>query len=230
MSREHIKYVVPAISFLLLVGILPPILLIVYPLGFKVLGWCKLSELKIVTRIANTIPLQVFDSLQSCFKDKFRFFSGLYFFYRVIPLCIYSLSPKLSDFYIYTEIFLILVLSIHSLVHPYKQYWHNVTDSLLFTNLAIINTISLFNHQQTNEAKDNTSLTVSTLIQTVLIYLPLIYITLITLCTVFERIKRKVKERRVSRMNYGQETLLDSIYLPALRLESSEEVSYKKHT
>ncbi len=225
LNKDHAKYYIPALFFMLLVVILPPILLIVYPLGFKVLALCKLSELKIVTWTANIIPMQLLDSLQSCFKDKFRFLSGLYFFYRAIPLLLYSVSFSYSRFYLYNGIFLILVLTIHATVQPYKNHWHNVTDTLLLANLAIINAISLYNYLLINERRENVStihsITAMIIIQIILVYLPLICTTFFALWFLLKRIKKKVKERRISRMDHHQETLLDSTYLPPLRQNNS---------
>ena len=230
-SRRHLSYILPAMIFLLLIVIAPPILLIMYPLGFKLLALCKLSELRMVTRAANIIPVQLFDSLQSCFKDKFRFFSGLYFFYRVFPQFLFALSKSFMNFYLSAEIFLIIVLAVHAIVQPYKQHWHNIIDTLLFTDLAIINAISLYNYHLVNEMKKNYHdlLVVTTSIQIIFICLPLFFIFSTTLWLLFKWIKKKLTERKISQMDYNQEILLDSINLPPLRQENLDTESHEYH-
>ena len=227
LGTKHVTYILPAVIFLLFIVLAPPILLIMYPLGFKLLALCKLSELKMVTRAANIIPIQLFDSLQSCFKDKFRFFSGLYFFYRVFPQFLYALSPNLTNFHSSAEIFLIVILTVHAIVQPYKQRWHNIIDTLLFANLAIINAISLYNYQLINER--NSLLVVTTSIQIIFICLPLVYIVSTTLWLLFKWVKKKLKERKISKIDYSQEVLLDSISLPPLRQENLDTESHEYH-
>lgn len=221
---EHIKYGIPALFFMLVVVILPPMLLFLYPLSFKVLSLCRLSELKIVNRISNIIPIQLFDSFQSCYKDDLRFFSGLYFFYRVIPLILFAVNTDLILYYFSVEVFLIIALALNATLQPYKNRWHNITDSLIFTNLAIINAISLYNYQKINEGKDHmdrvkTSLAITTSLQLVLIYLPLLYIFIHCSWMLIKWVMKRAHERKISKLDYSQKTLLDSTYLPPLREE-----------
>lgn len=79
------------------------------------------------------------DSFQGSFKDSLRYFAGLYFLYRWITLI---LAVALSDFsLIYTsvEIFIVMVLVLHTVCQPSISRVHNTIDILLFGNLAFIN-------------------------------------------------------------------------------------------
>ena len=91
-SSEHLPYAIPALVMIALVVVSPPMLLLVYPIHYKILGLFKMAELKYVQIVFG--PLEKFkpllDSFQGSFKDKFRFFSGLYYFYRLLILFIYS--------------------------------------------------------------------------------------------------------------------------------------------
>lgn len=221
----HIRYGLTAVVFLLLIVILPPLLLILYPLSFKILALCRLSELRVVTRVSNIIPLQLFDSFQSCFKDNLRFFSGLYFIYRVTPLLISVLAPDKAVFYMSVEVFLITALTLNAVLQPYKQFRHNVLDSLIFANLAVINAISLFNYQRINEGKSNLDrtqrdLTTSIVFQLFFIYLPLFLIVGYGIWSLTKWIRAKKEERKILKLDYSQE-LLDSTYLPPLRDENA---------
>lgn len=229
-DRKHLMYAIPAIFFMISVVIIPPLSLLLYPLSFKILALCHMSELRVVNWISNRIPVQLFDSFQSCYKDNFRFFSGLYFLYRVIPLLLYAINSALVDFYFMVEIFLIVALALNAVLQPYKKHCHNVTDTLIFTNLAIINAISLYNYQRVNEGKEildtiKKILMVSRGIQLALIYFPLVYILLWSLWHVVTWIRKRAKERKISKLDYSREVLLDSQYLPPLRESSSYSVT-----
>ena len=227
----HSKYAIPALLFITVIVLLPPLILFLYPLSFKLLALCHLSELKVVNFISNKIPMQLFDSFQSCYEDKFRFFSGLYFFYRIVPLILYAANTDMILFYFCVEVFLIMALALNATLQPYKNKWHNVTDSLIFTNLAIINAISLYNYQIINEGKDNlktvtTAVTITTTIQLILIYLPLLYIVVCFFWLSIRWLRKKLRERKISKLDYSKDILLDSTYLPPLRDEMS---AYSEH-
>ena len=218
-DSNHLKYGITAISFILFIVAAPPLLLLLYPMCFKVLALCKLSELKIVNCIANIIPIQLFDSFQSCYKDNYRFFSGLYFLYRIVPLLLQAVYTDMIYFYTIIEVFFILALSINGILQPYKKNCHNIIDSLIFTNLAIINAISLYNHQKITDGKDDSKKTLitTTIIQLILIYLPLIIILANAIRLVVKWSRLKIKKRKLAKLDYNEHALLDSTYLPPLR-------------
>ena len=217
-QKHHVPYVVIALPFVLVMVALPPLLLILYPLGFKLLALCKLREKQMVNRIANLIPMQVLDLFQSCFKDSFRFVSGVYFLYRIIPVVFFIVSHSFTTYYIIMEGFLVLALAVSAILQPYKQRRHNIVDSLLFTNLTLINGISLYNYQALHKLKYNLKeaqkrVKITTSFQVILIYLPLLYFSLNLLwCAV-----KWIKEKKIARLLDNPDRLLDSTYLPSLR-------------
>lgn len=172
LQNEHLPYAIPAIITIILVVILPPTLLLIYPLHYKMLSFLKLSESKFVLFIQKTIPIEklkpFFDSFQGCFKDKYRFFSGLYFFYRLAILINLAVN-ELWIFYLTTEIQIVLMLIIHTLCQPYKKKLHNVIDSLLMGNLAFINMLTAY-----SSGSYIGSLHLSSWIKTILIFIPLV--------------------------------------------------------
>ena len=229
----HLKYGITAIAFILFIVIAPPLLLLLYPMCFKILALCKLSELKIVNCMANIIPMQLFDSFQSCYKDNYRFFSGLYFLYRIIPLVLYAVCTDMAIFYYLIEVLLILALSLNGILQPYKKSHHNKTDSLLFTNLAIINIISLFNYQNLTDGKDKAKFydTISTafiIIQMILIYLPLVYILINVIRFIVKWLRKKITERKLLNLDYNNHALLESAYLPPLRERGANITDYNE--
>ncbi len=220
-DKTHVTYGLAAIAFICIVVILPPLVLFIYPLCLKVLAFCHLSENACTTKLANKIPMPLFDSFQSCFKDQYRFFSGLYFIYRLVPLLCYMLAPDLVTFYILIEIFLVAVLTLHAVLQPYNKTKHNIIDALIFGNLAIVNVLSLLNHQKVtqNSILNETVIyvTATTVIQQLFIFFPLFCIVTYFTWMFTNCMKRKLKEKIRQRLDWKHSNLEDSAYLPPLR-------------
>ena len=201
-SRRHLPYAIPALFCMFTIGILPPIFLLLYPLTFKVLAFFGLEDTKTVKVIFNRLPVGIlkplFDAFQGCFKDNLRFFAGLYFIYRWIGLAVDASTSSNSTFFTAVEILLLIVLSLHAVCQPYIDRLHNITDTMLFTNLAIINAISFVNYYRIRNYGDKLhyrrTMNLSIAIQLVLIYLPvtIMVIYVIVKCYRFKYQKREI--------------------------------------
>ena len=149
-ERNHLAYAIPAIFALIVMSLLPPLLLLSYPLCYKVLALFRIQESKFTRILCKIFPLEkfkpFFDSFQGSFKDEYRYFAGLYFLYRLSALLMYTFSNYLETFYFLLELQFILTLTIHSWIQPYKKKWHNRLDKFLFTLLAILNGITVWNY------------------------------------------------------------------------------------
>jgi len=174
MSYSHLSYAIPAsIMLFTFIGI-PPLLLLVYPLHYKVLAILQIGELKFI-KILNK-PLEklkpLFDSFQGSFKDKYRFFAGLYFVYRfAIPFIV--ILFRIQEVYFLLELLLIVIIVVHVVCLPYRNGTHNKVDTLLFINLAIINTISFYNFTDVNSNDSNEFvIRITTTVQNIMILLP----------------------------------------------------------
>ena len=213
LGPEHLRYALPAIFILATVVSFPPILLLVYPSGLKILEFCKLSEHRFViftlrcTRINKLLPM--FDVFQGGFKDNYRSFSGLYFLYRVVLLLPYLFYQNIFGYVILLELFLLLMLYIHCIFQPYKLRKHNIFDSLLFGNLAMINGLSILVLQTVQDSQATTSIQVILHIQLVLLYIPIVAVIGMLLKKLFGYVKRLLKKLntdtrldRVDRSNY----------------------------
>ena len=183
-ERQHLKYAFPALFFIFTIVIIPPVILIAYPLCYRILALVKLEESKFSTILCKVIPLErirpFFDSFQGSFKDKHRYMSGLYFIYRFISvfLSVYTIHHNLL-FYILLEIQLLLMIFIHAYFQPYKNGRHNRQDLAIFVNLAVINVLTIFNVKKSMDILDQQRVVnIATTIQTVLIYLPTLYIVI----------------------------------------------------
>jgi hypothetical protein len=182
-GRKHLPYALPALFCLLTIGIVPPILLLAYPLFNKCLAAIGLEESKVVIIVSQKIHISslkpLLDSFQGCFKDNMRFFAGLYFLYRWIAQII-SVAPStgFSRYDISVNTLLVVILALHSLCQPYAYKGHNMIDTLLFTDLILITAITFFHlyviRARVSQQTAVEDITLSSVIQVVLVYLPLI--------------------------------------------------------
>lgn len=215
---EHLIYAIPAFLVLFVMSLIP-FFLMVYPLVFKILAICNLNESKAATIISRLIPVPLLDSFQSSFKDNFRFFAGLYFLYRLLALAAYAYSNTLVIFYTWVELKLIVILALHSVIQPYKVKWHNIIDSLIFANLAIINGITLFNYFKVINASSKGGETeknviMFSVIQTVLIYVPIMCVVAYFGFWIFRKCRFRFGSKICSSLNKA-----DMVPLPPLRDE-----------
>ena len=174
----HLKYAIPALFALIVMTLLPPLILLLYPLCYKVLALFRLQESKFTRIICRVIPLEkfkpFFDSIQGTYKDNHRYFTGLYFVYRFIPMVISTFTYKI-EFFFYFEIQLIVMLVVHAYVQPHKEKRHNRLDFYILTLLLVLNRITSFNYQWTlNRQLDNKkNIPIFSTIQVILAYSPL---------------------------------------------------------
>ena len=215
LYKEHLLYALPALLCLLTIGVLPPILLLAYPLINNVLAYFGLEESTVVRFISQKLPIDslkpLLDSFQGCFKDNLRFFAGLYFLYRWLAPIVNATTSSLYTTYITSEVLLILILALHALFQPYQKRVHNIVDTLLFTNLLLINGITCVNFHlflsQENRSNVKDKVTKTAAIQMILIYLP-ITIMLFYLLVVGSK-------RMLHFWNENKATFSEDINLPA---------------
>ena len=157
-SGRHLPFALPALFCMITIGGLLPLLLLTYPLAYKILAFFGLEDSKPVNFISNRLPIGILkpllDSFQGCFKDNLRFFAGLYFIYRWIGLIVNASTSGYSTFFTALEILLLIVIALHAIFQPYISRVHNVTDTLLFVDLAIINAISFANYYRSRNHGD----------------------------------------------------------------------------
>lgn len=182
---KHLVYALPALVIVFTLGILPPLMLISYPLCYRVLALLRISDTGAVKLLCTCVPLEkfkpFFDSFQSSYKDEYRFFSGLYFLYRFTTLATFAYMSHLNTYYTLVQVQLAIILTVHALCQPYKKRWHNVLDALLFVTLSLINTATLFNFTLTLNLRNSLKyINQASTVQVFLLYLPLIYIIIYT--------------------------------------------------
>jgi predicted outer membrane repeat protein len=159
LKGRHLFYAIVAILFILTIVIIPPLVLTLYPLSVQLLGLCKLSEHWLVEKLLKILQIYrlkpLIDSFQGCYRDRFRFFAGLYFIYRILILASYSITRSTSQFFVIAQFLLLAFIGVHSVVQPYKKQVHNILDSLVFSNLVFINGCTIFLDVYNVESREN---------------------------------------------------------------------------
>ena len=193
-SRWHAYYAIPALIFLVVIVILPPSILLINPLLIKFValfqsqGYCNTSCSQYWLNKLLLVRLKpLFDHFQGCFKDNCRWVAGIYFLYRLVILFLRITSPNPSLFYIFAEFFLVIFVIFHSTMQPYQKRWHNILDTLIFGNLAVINGLSMFMYFRNSHIDLSVMKHFARSVQLFLIYCPIFYIVTYTSVTWFRK-------------------------------------------
>ena len=147
-SMEHFYYIAPAIICLMVIILPPPIILLSEPLLVRVSGVLNIRR-NAITYTLHRLRMKLkpfLDSFQGCFKDNCRCFAGLFFLYRILILLPMTYSESIDMYYINANIFLFLVLLVHSMIRPFENKWHNYLDLFLLTNLVLFNMLTISNY------------------------------------------------------------------------------------
>ncbi len=196
-SNKHAPYATFAIVFLIFISIIPPLLLLVYPLCFKLFAVMKLDKLTPIIWLERLlIKLKPFlDAFQGPFKDEFRFFSGLYFGYRVV-LLLATFVPRISQTFVVLQIELVLMMTIHTVCWPYAKRKHNVIDTFIFSILAVVNSLLFLNHVYSRQGNQHQSVVnISSYFIFFLVCCPMLYLCGYIIISSHDFIKRKFSKR-----------------------------------
>ena len=148
LKGAHLWYAVPAFLCMIFILIPPPTILILEPI------LTKLFSMDCFTSTApkwyyNKLRLKLMpflDSFQACFRDRHRYFAGLYFFYRLVFITITGMIIQGPEYYYGVAICLfICIILLHIFLQPYIKKWHDLLEIFLFINILFILIITLFN-------------------------------------------------------------------------------------
>jgi hypothetical protein len=224
MGKEHFKYSFPALMFAAVFTVAPPLLLIVYPLCYRVFALLKIEEASCTLFLCKVVPLEklkpVYDSFQGCFKDRYRFFAGFYFLYRfLILLCHVVSTDSLTKFYTILEVQLICMLVLHAVVKPYKLQQHNVLDVVLLGLLAVINMLTMYIYQISfrDHKRNQYLIDIVSALQTTLSYLPLFFLVVYLLRYFIKKIRMHIKSKSAKRGTEEDFSMEDTLAMIDMR-------------
>ena len=141
-SKDHLFYAIPAIIVVAFIIIPTPLFLTFDPIFLKIEDQLKIfKKCKPWTRLREPFK-PLIDSFQSCFKDRLRFFAGLFFLYRTAILANLFIFPNNMQYLFSMQILLIIIFGIHSVAQPFSKKSNNILASFMLVTLLIINTLS----------------------------------------------------------------------------------------
>ena len=118
-SLPHIPVAIPALLVMILV---------IAPLVFILLASPFLSKVANLSRIKPFL-----DEFQSCYDEKFRWYSAVYFIVWIaLIICLVY-----SDVFAYQTILVLLLLT-HIVIQPYSSMTLNIIDALLLTDINFL--------------------------------------------------------------------------------------------
>ena len=179
LTGIHIPFAIGAIICLMTVVILPPFMLMFYPAIYRVIPehFHKKKILKIVLYRVNKYK-PVFDAFQGYFKDKHRYFAGLYFAYRIFFVATFAIANTRLIYLTLFQIFLTIILALHLWIQPYRKTIYNFLDGCLFLLMSIINLLTFCRYYISSTQLFKNDLVFVGSIQLILVYLPAIVLLL----------------------------------------------------
>ena len=225
-GSSHLPYAIAALLFLFFFILPLPLLLLFYPLSNKVVSWLGLDDSYLVRLTSRLVPLfkllPLFDCFQGTFKDKYRFFSGLYFIFRV-SIISSLFAPELSLVYFIVTMQLIVMLTFHTLAWPYKCKIHNIIDALLFANLAIISGLKLLMVFRTSSS--SYEIRYVHIMEIILVNIPIFVVIVYLLGKGFVKFNKFCRNKKFKLGEYPLDTFLSD----DIREEKSDDDYYLMH-
>ena len=107
------------------------------------------------------------------------------------------------------------MLMLHALAQPYKKNWHNIIDTLVFTNLTIINALSIFIYTKSPEKLYNEMIIAAVHTQIIFISLPLMVVVFLLVFYLVSKVKRLVTSQWMNKSQHRtwSDSLLSSGFL-----------------
>ena len=169
---EYLRpYGILAILILVFIVILPPLLLL-GPIQF--IDWLiDTRGFSCLQRVWPSITVHTFlDTFQGFYKPNRRFFSGIYFLFRLAVFLNYSFSRTITSQYIFQQVAVMVLIVLVALFRPYVRDFYNYLDVLILFNLGTLNALALFIFSSKSSPFPYEVYSVAC----VLVWLPLIYI------------------------------------------------------
>ena len=148
LSIEYAPYLIVSILIFSIICVLMPLILFLY--SIKPFYSC-LNKLKLKFLLPGPKFQLFLNVFHNCFKDgtdgthDLRFFASLYFLLRVLIVSANFIAPFWAAQYIMQQIVCTIGILLFGALQPYKKTVYNLLDAFIFSLLAIINVISLYN-------------------------------------------------------------------------------------
>ena len=207
-SKEHVPYLIISIIILTIFIVLPPLLLLVYPL--RMLG--RLLECLRCNYCIGAKCSHLMDAFQGCYKNgtngtyDCRYFAGLYLIYRVaLMLCL--LQPGYFLQFVTKQLILMAMAVSFVVLRPYANEMYNSLDATILVSMVAINTLKLYidNNNFLTAAETNGW---ADIIKDCLIFFPLLYLAIFVVYSVWKSLYRSNAMKRLLCFSSIQSTQL----------------------
>ena len=199
-GEHHLPYAVIAIFFLLIFGILPPLLLTLYPVILMIIAYFGWDNTRQVHMLRKWIPLYklmpVFDTFWSEFKPNCQVFAGLYFLYRFLPFAFFAFFPTIFQIYFGVSISFIIIMFLHAFFQPYKKHLYNRVDLFIFAIIGIINSFYAYSGFLRTQNASQSTIQVYWWIRTTLAWVPIVFI----ICYIVFKIAKHCTRDNITRI------------------------------
>ena len=129
-----------------------------------------MSNFEVFNRIFRLYRFKpIFDEFQSCYVDKHRWYCVVYFISFIIYLMLVEYPPG-TEYPLGPPLLLLLLISLHFIIQPYKKHIFNIIDMLLLLDLLVLYFVL------ERDAELSKSNTFSTVLVHMLTLIPLLYI------------------------------------------------------
>ena len=91
-----------------------------------------------------------------------------------------------------------IIIAFHVAMQPYQKTWHNIVDGFIFSDLAIINALSIYIYikaMDLNQA-ERESISIAIVVRLLLIYLPLVYAASYLIILAIQQLRERLKFTR----------------------------------
>ena len=173
---DHLPYAIPALLVLIFLSLPPPLLLISYPLLWKIKAKLRRNVESendtTIWPIRKLLPL--IDSFQGVFRDNCRMFAGLLFLWKLVISAIMAFSNCVNMLYLLFISALLSIFTIHALVRPYTKRIDNVIDGLMLANIVMITLLKWYISIPSPGDINNNTVGLLTIIMLLLMYIPIL--------------------------------------------------------
>ena len=185
-SVNHIAFMIPSLIILVSLVIVPTFVLLAVPVLPQLYGRMRYStngQLHCLRKckVFDYLCLDIFTGkwirhfinvFQGCFKDRFRFFAGMFLLYRIAQLLATLLPTRVEDSFIIQIALCLAYMLLLTACQPYHRKLFNIVDVLILGDLALILLLDL----KLAYATPGDGLVAVIVIQQALMYLPLVYL------------------------------------------------------
>ena len=233
-STQYIlEYKLVGAFILLTVVLLPPLLLLGYPIrwfeNYVVVRFSFLQRFYPIDKV--NILLDVF---QGCYCDNRRYFAGFYFFFRIAVNVAYFMTDTWIDQYNVQVVLCAVMVLLIAVLRPYKRKFLNYVDILIFTDMLLLSLLSQYLYERADYDPYSPLPVFPYVVQYILIFLPLlgmvIYISWLFLKYIFNTHGRRNRPSNpsvgVQDLEPGASELQSSVAVDVLLDRADIENSY----